>query len=154
MAGSLKPFQIAIVGGGIGGLFTALSLHWHCKHQVEISVYEQASEYKEIGAGVGIGVNAAKLLYKLGLGEALNEIKGDTQGIWVSFRRFDTGEDVVTVREDTVQKFRNSPVQRAELLDLLVAAVRDRRAASLYTKKCCKQLKVSCPRRLNVCPQL
>jgi salicylate hydroxylase len=137
-----SPFQIAIVGGGIGGLFTALSLNWHCKEKVQISVYEQASQYKEIGAGVGIGVNAAKLLYKIGLGGALNEISGNIEGIWVAFRRFDTGAEVVTVREGVAQKIRNSPVQRAEFLDLLLDAVRNRNAATLYTKKCCKHLKV------------
>jgi salicylate hydroxylase len=75
-----NPFRIAIIGGGIGGLFTALSLDWHCKDDVQISVFEQASEYKEIGAGVGIGVNAAKLLHKIGLGESLNEISGNAEG--------------------------------------------------------------------------
>jgi salicylate hydroxylase len=142
MSANLSLFHIAIVGGGIGGLFTALSLNWHCKEKVQISVYEQASQYKEIGAGVGIGVNAAKLLHKIGLGDALNEISGNTEGIWVAFRRFDTGAEVVTVREGPAQKIRNSPVQRAEFLNLLLDAVRDRNAATLYTKKCCKHLKV------------
>lgn len=136
-----NPFRIAIIGGGIGGLFSALSLNWHCKNHVQISAYEQASEYKEIGAGVGIGVNAAKLLYKIGLGERLSGISGNTEGFWITFRRFDTGEEVVTVREELAQKFRNSPVQRAEFLDLLLAAVRERGAASLFTKKCCKHVK-------------
>ncbi|KAH8770436.1 hypothetical protein F5882DRAFT_521157 [Hyaloscypha sp. PMI_1271] len=136
-----NPFRIAIIGGGIGGLFTALSLNWHCKDDVQISVYEQASEYKEIGAGVGIGVNAAKLLHKIGLGESLNEISGNAEGFWITFRRFDTGEEVVTVREELAQKYRNSPVQRAEFLDLLLAAMRERGAASLFTKKCCKHVK-------------
>lgn len=123
-------------------MFTALSINWHCKEQVQISVYEQASEYREIGAGVGIGVNAAKLLHKIGLGDALNEISGNAEGIWVAFRRFDTGGEVVTVREGPAQKIRNSPVQRAEFLDLLLNAVRDRKAAALYTRKCCRHVKV------------
>jgi len=142
MSSPSKTFRVAIIGGGIGGLFAALSLDWHCKGQVQISVYEQASEYKEIGAGVGIGANATKLLHKIGLGEALEKITGDTEGIWVSFRRFDTGEDVVSVHEDRSQKFRNSPVQRAEFLDLLLATIKERSAASLFTKKCCKHVKV------------
>jgi len=141
MSARSQPFQIAILGGGIGGLFAALSLHWHCGDQVRISVYEQASEYKEIGAGVGIGVNAAKLLHKIGLGDALNEIAGDSNGFWITFRRFDTGDEVVTVLEDATQKIRNSPVQRAEFLDILLGAVKDRDAAELFTKKCCKQVK-------------
>ena len=145
MAVNPKSLRIAIIGGGIGGLFAALSLDWHCKDRVQISVYEQALEYKEIGAGVGIGANATKLLYKIGLGEGLEKITGDTEGIWVSFRRFDTGEDVVSVHEERSQKYSNSPVQRAEFLDLLLAAVKERGAASLFTKKCCKLVKVGIP---------
>lgn len=105
-------------------------------------MYEQASEYKEIGAGVGIGVNAAKLLHKIGL-DALEKISGNANGFWITFRRFDTGGEVVTILEDDTQKIRNSPVQRAEFLDVLLAAVKDRNAAELFTKKCCRQLKVS-----------
>lgn len=137
------PLRIAIIGGGIGGLFTALSLNWHCKDQIQISVYEQASEYKEIGAGVGIGINAAKLLYKIGIGEALTEISGHSEGIWVAFRRYDTGAEVVTVSDSPDQRIKNSPVQRAEFLDLLLVAVKERQVATLYTRKCCRRVKVS-----------
>lgn len=93
-----KPFRVAIIGGGIGGLFAALCIHHHCKDlQVKIDVYEQASEFKEIGAGVGLGVNAARLFHKLGIGEDLNALAGHRNGIWISFRRFDDGQNIVTV---------------------------------------------------------
>jgi salicylate hydroxylase len=37
-----KPFVIAIIGGGIGGLFAALSLHHHgtTYGNIELHVYE------------------------------------------------------------------------------------------------------------------
>jgi 2-polyprenyl-6-methoxyphenol hydroxylase-like FAD-dependent oxidoreductase len=143
MSTNPAPLQIAIVGGGIGGLFTALSLNWHCEDRVQISVYEQASEYKEIGAGVGIGVNAVKLLHRIGIGEALSRISGNSAGVWVTFRRYDTGSDVVTVRDDPDQKIKTSPVLRTEFLDLLLATVEERQAAKLYTKKCCRNVQVS-----------
>jgi salicylate hydroxylase len=140
-----KPFVIAIIGGGIGGLFAALSLHHHCTPcgNVEIHVYEQAAQYKEIGAGIGIGVNAARLLHKLGLGEATNKIAGDRNGVWISFRRWDNGEDIVTVPVDDRKPIRQLPVQRSEFLDLLVDAVKDRAAATLHVNKRCRRLLVS-----------
>jgi salicylate hydroxylase len=140
-----KPFVVAIIGGGIGGLFAALSLHHHCasNRNIEIHVYEQASEYKEIGAGIGIGVNAARLLHKLGLGEATNNIAGNRNGVWISFRRWDNGEDIVTVPVDDNKPVRQLPVQRSEFLDLLVGAVKTRGAATLHTNSRSQKLEVN-----------
>ena len=141
-----EPFRIAIIGGGIGGLFCALSLHHHCtKDNIAIDVYEQASQYSEIGAGVGIGVNAAKLLHRMGLGDAMNKIAGDRKGVWISFRRYDNGGDIVTVPSPSndQQKIRQLPVHRAEFLEVLIDAVKERGAATMHTKKICEEVQVS-----------
>ncbi|KAL6874721.1 FAD/NAD(P)-binding domain-containing protein [Trichoderma novae-zelandiae] len=137
------PFHIAIVGGGIGGLCAALSIHHHCPKDgsVVIDVYEQAPEYKEIGAGLGIGVNAAKLLHRIGVGEDVNKISGHRNGIWISFRRYDTGSEIVTVPVDDRQEIRQSPVHRAEFLALLFGHVKKRNAATLHINKKCIELK-------------
>lgn len=139
------PFTVAIIGGGIGGLFAALSLHHHAAAHgnLKIHVYEQAGEYKEIGAGIGIGINAARLLHKIGLGDAVNNIAGDRNGVWISFRRWDNGKDIVTVPVDDKKRIRQLPVQRSEFLDLLVTAVNERNAATLHTNKRCVNLIVS-----------
>jgi salicylate hydroxylase len=121
----------------------ALFLHHFCGGDVEISIYEQASQYKEIGAGVGIGVNAVRLLHKIGLGDATAAIAGHREDVWISFRRFDDGQEIITVASDTEQKIRQCPVHRAEFLDLLVNAVQDRRAATLWTNKQCSGVIVS-----------
>ena len=143
---SEDPFRVAIIGGGIGGLFASLSLHHHCQNDnIAIDVYEQASQYSEIGTGVGIGVNAAKLLHRIGLGDAMNNIAGDRKGIWISFRRYDNGGDIVTVPSPSndQQKIRQLPVHRAEFLEVLLDAVKRRGAATLHTKKICKEVEVS-----------
>ncbi|XXG95391.1 hypothetical protein Hte_001653 [Hypoxylon texense] len=56
---STKPFDIAIVGGGISGLTLAISLF---KQNVPVTVYESASKFGEIGAGVGFGPNAVRAM--------------------------------------------------------------------------------------------
>ncbi|KEF54067.1 uncharacterized protein A1O9_09862 [Exophiala aquamarina CBS 119918] len=134
------PLTVAIVGGGIGGLCTALSLHHHCGAALSIDVYEQAPQYKEIGAGVGIGVNAAKLLYKVGIGQKVAAIAGKRSGIWITFRKFDDGTDVVTVPSADTDGIPQLPVHRAEFLDLLVDIVREKNAAALHTNKRCRKL--------------
>src|SRR6476619_8588505 len=59
-----KP-HIAIVGGGIGGLFAANAL---IAHGLRVSVYEQAPELGEIGAGVYLTPNSVRQLQRVGLG--------------------------------------------------------------------------------------
>src|SRR3974390_3526924 len=51
-----EQLQIAIVGGGIGGLTTALALR---ARGLTATVFEQAGELREIGAGVSLFPNPA-----------------------------------------------------------------------------------------------
>jgi 6-hydroxynicotinate 3-monooxygenase len=59
-----KPLSIAIVGAGMGGLAAAAALR---RVGIDVMVYEQASQFARIGAGIQIGCNAMKVLRKLGL---------------------------------------------------------------------------------------
>ena len=61
-----KP-HIAIVGGGIGGLFAANAM---ISKGLKVSVYEQAPALGEIGAGVFLTPNAVRHLERVGLGPA------------------------------------------------------------------------------------
>lgn len=56
--------KIAIVGGGIGGLALALSLH---RHGLECDVYEAAPEIRELGVGITLLPHAMRELAGLGL---------------------------------------------------------------------------------------
>src|ERR1051325_5626476 len=62
-----KP-QIAVVGGGIGGLFAANAL---ISQGLSVSVYEQAPALGEVGAGVYITPNSVRHLQRVGLGAAV-----------------------------------------------------------------------------------
>lgn len=59
-----------IVGGGIGGLATALAL---ARHGVASHVAEQATEFGEIGAGLQLAPNASWALSRLGVLERVHE---------------------------------------------------------------------------------
>ncbi|AZO00123.1 flavin-dependent oxidoreductase [Mesorhizobium sp. M9A.F.Ca.ET.002.03.1.2] len=61
--------KIVIVGGGIGGLATALALH---ELGVEAEVYEQTRELRELGVGINMLPHAVKELASLGLLPALD----------------------------------------------------------------------------------
>jgi salicylate hydroxylase len=63
------PLAIVVVGAGIGGLTAAVTLR---QAGFDVHVYEQAPELTEVGGGINMGPNAARLLYRLGLGAALD----------------------------------------------------------------------------------
>jgi salicylate hydroxylase len=56
--------QVSIVGGGLGGLTAALAL---LAKGFDVTVFEQAQELGEIGAGVQLAPNAMRVLMALGL---------------------------------------------------------------------------------------
>ncbi len=60
---------ILTIGGGIGGLAAALAL---ARRGFGVQVIEQASEFKEIGAGVQFGPNGFKMMERLGLAGAID----------------------------------------------------------------------------------
>jgi len=59
-----RKCDVAIVGGGIGGLTLAMSL---LRRSVAVEVFEQDTELREIGAGIAIGGNATRLFQRLGI---------------------------------------------------------------------------------------
>ncbi|MFK5633125.1 MULTISPECIES: FAD-dependent monooxygenase [unclassified Ornithinimicrobium] len=65
----MRDKDVIVVGGGIGGLATALRL---TQLGLTVRVLEQASEFGEVGAGLQIAPNCTRILDHLGL---LEEVK-------------------------------------------------------------------------------
>jgi 5-methylphenazine-1-carboxylate 1-monooxygenase len=72
--GSRYPHSVsvAVVGGGIGGMALALSLHDAGFRDVD--VYESASRVKELGVGINLLPHATRELTELGLLDALDMV--------------------------------------------------------------------------------
>jgi 3-hydroxybenzoate 6-monooxygenase len=112
---SLRTNPVLVVGGGIGGLTTALALS---RKGIPVRVLEQAAEFKEIGAGIQLGPNVFRMFELLGLTEAVFR--------WAAFpdalemRDAMTGETVVEMRIDTLYDRYRAPygvIHRADLLN-------------------------------------
>jgi salicylate hydroxylase len=79
--------RVAIVGGGLGGLAAAAFLH---QAGVPAVVYEQAGELREVGAGIMVPPNAARMLRRLGVLGALSARAVKLNTGW-EFRRWQDG---------------------------------------------------------------
>lgn len=74
----LADRTIAVIGGGIGGLTAALAF---AKAGARVTVYEQAPALTEVGAGLQITPNGARVLNALGLSEKLRAIGITAQAV-------------------------------------------------------------------------
>jgi salicylate hydroxylase len=64
----VRSVRAVVVGGGIGGLSAALALR---AAGAEVTVYEQAAELGEVGAGVGLYPNSMRILHRLGVADSV-----------------------------------------------------------------------------------
>src|SRR5262245_18837000 len=115
--------RILIVGAGIGGLTAALAL---LRDGHEVEVYEQAPRLAEIGAGVQISANGTRVLFALGLENALRKVWSEPAGkeirLWntgETWKLFDLGAE--SVARYGVPYFM---IHRADLHGVLIDAVR------------------------------
>lgn len=117
----MKRPLILIAGAGIGGLSAALSL---LRRGFACRVFEQASELREIGAGLWVSANGARVLFELGLGDALRKSAIETEERVI--RLWNSGKTWWLYRRGA-QAPAHQPyvLLRAQLLRLLVDAVRD-----------------------------
>jgi 2-polyprenyl-6-methoxyphenol hydroxylase-like FAD-dependent oxidoreductase len=108
-----------IVGGGIGGLASALALS---RRGWQVEVLERAADFAEVGAGLAVWPNALRALDALGVGQDVRSrarLEGqagirDSAGRWLT--RTDTAE-LERRYGPTVM------IHRADLLGMLRAAV-------------------------------
>ena len=118
----MTGLSVAVIGGGIGGTSAALSL---LQSGVDVHVYEQARELREVGAGIQISPNASRVLHRLGLAEALAEM-GVKPLAWHQ-RRWQDGRTLLrTPLAEAMQAAFGSPhyqMHRADVLRTLVAAL-------------------------------
>jgi salicylate hydroxylase len=114
----MAKLKIGINGGGVGGLAAAIALRT-AGHDVE--VYEQATDYRRIGADINLTPNAVRALKSLGLFEALAETAArPTHRI---SRMWDTGEETSRLgMADQAEKKFGAPqltIHRADLLNAM-----------------------------------
>ncbi|CAI7669269.1 unnamed protein product [Penicillium palitans] len=120
-------FRIAIAGAGIGGLTVAIALARLLPSNVSVTIFEQATELKAVGASIGIGPNGLRSLYKLGVDRALIEEfafrqPSDRPFVYLHWL---TGEVLKETAHHTVEDHRDAMARfhRADLQKLLLESL-------------------------------
>ena len=123
--------HVLIAGAGIGGLTAALAL---LKRGIDVDVYEQAAELKEVGAGVQLSANGTRVLHLLGVGDALHELSCEAVGkevrLWSSgetWKLFDLGAESIER-----YGFPYLTVYRPDLLSVLADSVRREKPDAIH----------------------
>ena len=115
-----KATRVAIIGGGIGGLTAAIALKKIAG--IQATVFEQSDKHDEVGAGVTIAPNGARILDQLGVLEPMKRSGAipDGHGVYL-----DALGNVVTdaAWEDTSGQYQNIGMYRPDLIKLLAAEV-------------------------------
>lgn len=115
-----QSVRVAIIGGGIAGLALATQLVKHA--HLDVHLYEAASQFAEIGAGISFGANAVKAIEILNLAQEYHAI-ADTvaapyQDIWFQWRN---GYNDEYLSASIAEGVGQSSVHRADFLDTIVA---------------------------------
>lgn len=113
--------KVIVLGGGIGGLCTAIALR---RAGVNAVVYEQAEQFSEVGAGIQVWVTGMQALTQLGVADAVRDA-----GAEVHRHRFFTARGAPLYSADLAAFAREHGVAppvmiaRSDLVDALAADV-------------------------------
>ncbi|WP_233236620.1 NAD(P)/FAD-dependent oxidoreductase [Bordetella sp. LUAb4] len=115
------PTHVIIAGAGMGGLTLALAL---LKKGFDVDIYEQSPELREVGAGLWISANGAKVMAALGLKETLEKINLPPQDRLIRFWKTGEGKSVYN-RGNSPSNADHTLIQvlRSELQRVLYEAV-------------------------------
>jgi 2-polyprenyl-6-methoxyphenol hydroxylase-like FAD-dependent oxidoreductase len=112
----VSELNIGIIGGGIGGMTTAVALR---QFGYNVTVYERAHALNEAGAGMMLWANAMRVFLELGLVEKIRPFGGEMNSFVVRGSNGKTLMDIATGDFDVPSVC----IRRADLLSILVAEV-------------------------------
>jgi salicylate hydroxylase len=111
--------KVVVIGGGIGGLFVANAL---VARGLQVSIYEQAPNLGEVGAGVFLTPNSVRQLQRVSLGQAVEQF-GARVGFGSQYLRHN-GVPIAPVQvTDSAGWNATFGMHRADLVEILATAL-------------------------------
>jgi len=127
----LKSFDVAVIGGGIAGVTLAIALHYR---NVPVTIYEQAPQFGEVGAGVSFSPNAVQAMkschegvYKAFDKVCTRNVWPAKQNVWFDYLNgYDKNADGHQEAAFTItNSLGQNGVHRARFLDEMVTLIPD-----------------------------
>jgi len=115
--------KISIIGAGIGGLTTAISLR-KFRPDIQLEIFESSLELKAAGAGLALGANAVMAFEQLGVKDEVLAVSN----VLEMFQILDATGRVITKSDNlainrNLQTISNFAVHRADLQTVLLAQI-------------------------------
>jgi salicylate hydroxylase len=132
--------HVLIAGAGLGGLTAALAL---LRRGITVDVFEQATELREVGAGLQLAANGNRALFDLGLEAPMRQWACEAAGkeirLWSTgqtWKLFDLGQESVAR-----YGFPYFTMYRPDLLSILADAVRALKPDGIHLGARCVDLR-------------
>ena len=113
--------KVAIIGGGIGGLATAIALR---KQGIDAHVYEKARELRPVGAGLSLNPNGLKALEAIGA-DIVEQLKQAGSILKVTSLRKNTEETIQQKKITLMEKYGQPllSIRWSKLQEILASAL-------------------------------
>lgn len=116
--------QVLIAGGGIGGLAAAIAA---VRADWDVRLFERATQFSEVGAGIQLGPNVVRRLQAWGLQRSLQQVVASPSALRACSAV--TGQELgrLPLGADMVQRYGASyvTIHRADLHQILLQALQD-----------------------------
>ncbi|MCH2021952.1 MAG: FAD-dependent monooxygenase [Saprospiraceae bacterium] len=109
--------KITIIGGGIGGLTTAIALQ---QKGIEVEIFEAASEFREVGAGITLAINSMQIYKRMGMLEKIQSHGNKLDGFQITDNKLNILSYVDISDLEKKYKVGNVAIHRAKLQEVLL----------------------------------
>jgi len=131
--------SVVIIGAGIGGLTAALAL---LRRGIDVQIYDQSNQLKEVGAGIQISSNGTRVLFALGLEDVLKQVQVRPERR--ELRHWSTGEtwNWFDLGDKSIERFGTPHLMfhRGDLHGILSGAVRALKPDAIVLNKRCVEV--------------